>query len=54
MIASEVKHLQEKCKTSLAQSNESEHFLRKKLQDQQSKMEDVILEAKRRCHVVMY
>ena len=51
VIASEVKQLQEKCKsykTLLTQSNESEHYLREKIQDQQSKMEDVILEANRR------
>lgn len=48
-MVSEVKCLQEKCKlykTLLAQKVESEHILRKKLQDQQLEMEDVS-EAKR-------
>ena len=51
LIVSEVKRLQEKCKsykTLLAQKDESEYYLRKKVQDQQSEMEGVILEAKRK------
>ena len=48
---SEVKHLQEKCKSYkmlLAQKHESEQFLKQKIEDQQLEMEDMVLEAKRR------
>ena len=50
-MVSEVKRLQEKCnsyKMLLAQKDESEHYLKRKLQDQQLEMEDVVLEAKRK------
>jgi len=50
-MVSEVKCLQEKCnsyKMFLAQKHESEHYLKRKIQDQQLEMEDVVLEAKRR------
>lgn len=50
-MTSEVQHLQEKCKSYkmlLAQKDESEHYFKKRLRDQQLEMEDVVLEAKRR------
>lgn len=54
-MVSEVKCLQEKCKSYkilMAKKDESEHILRKKLQDQQLEMEEVVSEAKRKIDSV--
>lgn len=50
-MISQVKQLQEKCKSYevlLAKKNESENYFKRKLENQKSQMEDVILEAKRK------